>query len=74
MKFFPVEKKPLGIVHVKLFESSLISSGYAKDHEPCIIFMDEIDAIGKKYFLFTTLLPLGNNDKFACWSVSIKFK
>merc|ERR1711904_725681 len=24
--------------------------GYAKDHQPCIIFMDEIDAIGTKRF------------------------
>merc|ERR1719433_1831722 len=42
-----------GIVDKYIGESARIIRemfGYAKEHQPCIIFMDEIDAIGGKHF------------------------
>ena len=34
------------VTHTHMDALISFATGYAKDHEPCIIFMDEIDAIG----------------------------
>lgn len=42
-----------GVVDKYIGESARVIRemfGYARDHQPCIIFMDEIDAIGGKRF------------------------
>ena len=36
------------VFHRLLF---LFFVAYAKDHQPCIIFMDEIDAIGNWFYI-----------------------
>jgi ATP-dependent Zn protease len=43
-------ENPIFSGRAALRERAGYPAGYAKDHQPCVIFMDEIDAIGGRRF------------------------
>lgn len=43
---------------------------YAKDHQPCIIFMDEIDAIGNNLVIFYLLFRLVSVDSLKALKIA----
>ena len=45
--------------------------GYAKDHQPCVIFMDEVDAIGN-YYDSHSLGNIYQCSSSACSAFSVK--